>query len=238
MGLLVHCAAQASALSTATAGPVDTTGATLIVCIVGNIAGVSAITCTDTNGSGSINTYTGLTEFVGSASRSMNIFYKYSPTTSTTHSFLGAGVNIGYPGIAVLVFSNTPTTPYVSESAGGTSGTATVQPGSITPSNANNLLVVGAYGDGANPQTIDSSFTKTDALATSAGTFESIAGAYLLQSSATAQNPTWTCNANAAAYLALMAEFKQNGAGATAGLFLPTPMTGLGAGGPFFPTPT
>lgn len=217
MALLTHTAAQGNGTVKITTSGLTTTGATLIVLVGGAINGSNPLQFSDNQG----NTYTALNFNTGSASREMQMAYKDGPTTAGanghTFSLDETGTGTGFPGLAVLVFDNTPSSPFDTQSAGNVSATTTVAGGSVTPSQANNLLVTGGYGDGTAAITVDSGFTKTDALPTVGGSFEGIWAAYLIQTSATAQNPTWTVASNAAAILAMHAAFKENGGGGGGG---------------------
>ncbi len=198
IALVSHVAAGAAGMPSAA---IDTTGATLLV-ITQAAALAGGVTPTDSKG----NTWTALTEY-GGGSVSNQIFYCASPTVGTNHTFTPSGVSVS---IAVAAFSGTlNAVPDGSSGAGQASGT-TQQPGSITPSLDNCLVVTGfTYLSGAmpGPATISAGFDITDDVGNSS-TFIPVAMAYQVQTTAAAVNPTWSSNVAAAQVAASMAVFK------------------------------
>lgn len=224
MALLAHGIAASTATTDATTASLVTTGATLIVIGLENIANnINTGTVTDS----ASNTWSYGTQFNGSSGRISRMAYCVNPTTSGTHTFTYAALQgANYPVIAVAAFSNTPSGSFVSEAAGAETVAAgtTVQPGSITPGNANNLLVTFVGGDPYSAISINMSFSTTDTLGKVGGITQGGALAYLIQTAATARNPTWTVATNDATIMALMMEFKENGGGGPAFLARPPVM--------------
>jgi hypothetical protein len=234
MALLTHAVAVATGGADATTSAISTTGATLIVVGIENIS--NGVNVTDS----ASNTWTFGTLFNASSSRKGQMAYCVNPTTSGTHTFslLAAG-GAFYPVLTVAAFSNTPAGAFVSEATAAETVSAgtTVQVGSsITPANANNLLVTFVGGDAFATISVDSGFTTTDTSGKVGGTFQGGGLAYIIQTAATAKQPTWTVGSNDATIMALMMEFKENGGGGGGGrgLFRTPSSTGIGVGGSFF----
>ncbi len=217
MALLSHAFAVSTAAADATTSAIDTTGATLFVAGLSNIVNfIQASSITDSAG----NTWTLGTLFTGSSSRYAAMAYVVNPTTSGTHTFSFLAVNGAFfPFIGVAAFTNTPAGAFIAEAAGAeaTSGT-TVQAGSVSPgANANNLIVAFASGDEYAPISINGGFTTTDTVGKVAGTTAGGGLAYLIQTSATSQNPTWTFGSTDVTVMAGAMAFKENGGGGGGG---------------------
>lgn len=187
--------------ATVTTSSIDTTGANLIVVAVSYYSDGVVPTLSDSKG----NTWTGLTERSLSASSSVRLFYCVAPTVGSGHTFTAARLN-SYPTVSVSAFSGAAASPYDQESGAvvGTTSTS-YQPGSITPSENNCVLVTG-IANGGTSNTIDSSFN-----ATSTGNSGSnhVGGgiAYKIQTTAGAENPTWSWTTSSSRASA-MASFK------------------------------
>lgn len=125
-----------------------------------------------------------------------------------THSYNGNGI---FPSIQVLGFTGNAASPFDAESAGGNSTGSTVQPGSLTPSEDDCLLVTGMVNEnnsGGGAGTINGGFT-AHAVNYSGGNHLGGGIAYLIQTSAAGANPTWDLtNAVAGGIAAIMASFK------------------------------
>jgi len=174
-----------------TVSAINTAGATFIAIVLGSYS--AHPTPTDSKG----NTYSlavNLSSGDGGSegnSRQISIFYCAAPTVGSGHTFTLTGTGT-YAVMAVYAFSG---------GAGGildqtnssvdTNTTTTRQPGSITPSTANQLLISGIEFRTGSNAAIDSGFAtplKSATTANSVGT----AGSYFVQGSAAAINPTWT----------------------------------------------
>lgn len=202
--------ASASKDNGGTTAAIDTTGATLLVIVLSNLNTTPSIT--DSKG----NTWTALTRKDGTSSRNGQIFYAGNGAiVGTGHTFTLSGAS-GAASFAVAAFSETLTASvFDAEAAGGdaSSPTTTVQTGSLTPGVAANLLIAGLAGDAYTSFSIDSGFTIAVSLGKVGFDHQGVAIAYLAQSSATAQNPTWTVSTNDASIIAVMASFKASGGG-------------------------
>lgn len=194
--------------SSVTTNAIDTTGANFIVLVLSSGNGGTAATISDSNS----NTWTSLTVYAD-LFRSIAICYCYAPTVGSGHTFTGslAGKN----SMAVAAFDNIASSPFDVENGnvGTTFGTNTPLPtGSVTPSQANSLLIAGLMVDDGNGAdiSIDSDFTISDSLKGSAveGGGPSCALAYKILTSSAVTNPSWTLSSNPAVADAAIAAFK------------------------------
>jgi len=128
-----------------------------------------------------------------------------------------------FSDLAVATFAGTATSSVTDGAAtGATSGFSTsIQPGSITPSQANGLL---AACWGADPTTgtlaINGSFTITNSSITGGNT--AVGLGYLIQTTATAANPTWSGYTITSSLAAMQAFKDPGGGGGTTGGANPT----------------
>jgi hypothetical protein len=171
----------ASGKGTQTTAAIDTTGANLIVVVMG---GPSA-TLTDNKS----NTFTARTEIGGA----LRIWYAYNPTVGIGHTFTAANT---YNGVGVAAFSGAAASPYDKESGvawnAPPSSTSVASP-PWTPAENNELIVGGlVMGASDNSPSIDSGFTVLQSIASSPGVVYGMGIAYKIQTTATAEDPTWT----------------------------------------------
>ena len=201
---LVNHVAVGCVAADATSAAIDTTGATLLVIAQ---AGLNAGTPTPTDSKG--NTWTALTEYAG-GNLSVRLYYCANPTVGTGHTFTALWGGGSYASIAVAAFSGTlNAAPDASGGAGSASGT-TQQPGLLTPSVDNCLVVTGfmyVSGTVPGPATISAGFNVTDDIGNATTTIP-VAMAYQVQTTATGVNPTWSSNVAAERVAAAMAVFK------------------------------
>jgi len=193
--------------SGATTSAVDTTGATLIVISISNI--FAAGNAPTDNKS---NTYTALNT-VNSGARYQTMFYCIAPTVGSGHTFSFDAATHSFSGMVVGAWD--PTSPvFDTQNAGNSSAGTTVQPGSLTPGGATNLLITSLGGDNFGPTSIGSGFSNTNLnLDKIGGSNEGSGLAWLEQASATAQNPTWTVTTNDSVILSALASFTFSGGG-------------------------
>ena len=209
MALLAHTSASVAGSAPISTPAIDTTGATLIVIGMVNVITDLAGLLSDSAG----NTWTLKTAIIGTASRFFQFAYCINPTTSGSHVFTLSGGNCFYPGLAVLAFSNTPAASFVAISTGADFGAGTTgQPGSITPSNANNLLVTYCVGDLDTSAVVNGVFHPAAEVMLKTTKLGACL-AYAIQAAATTQNPTWTVGGNSGGVGTQMMEFKENGGG-------------------------
>lgn len=178
-----------------TSGSIDTTGANLIVIVVGAYDGGGAgmlATMTDNKG----NTYTlRINRITGPTGFQFQLWECANPIVGTGHTFTQSepGPSPNYNSFCIGAFSGAATSPFGGEvDATIPSGTSSQQAGSITPSQNGCLVISGLlFSDNMGPTaTIDSGLTITDQLG-HGSTNEGSGLAYLVQSTAGAINPAW-----------------------------------------------
>jgi hypothetical protein len=183
IALIAHVSANSAGNASVTSSAIDTTGATLLVANLSyyNLAATAQLTDFYNN------TWTPLPlQFQTDASG--RLFYCANPTVGTGHTF--TLTNGAYSAVAVAAFSgvNQLAPLDVSSGAPGTSASATG--GSVTPTNANSLVISGcAARNTGNITGVGGGFTITDNVST--GAVIDSALAYLIQTAATAANPAW-----------------------------------------------
>lgn len=203
-----------SGLNGGTSAGIDTTGANLITISLGWYSGVTANpTVSDING----NLYTPCTKISDSTPFSEQLFYVYAPTVGPGHTFAVSGSIIA-AAMLVSAWSGAASSPLDQQSQGSHSGTSgTVQPGSITPSQNDELLITGLMvgnPGGVEVVSINGGFSITDTVAFSGSVNEGGSMAYLVQTTATAANPTWddgNPGGSTLGLLAAIASFKSGG---------------------------
>lgn len=207
------CASSSDGL-TVTTSAINTTGADLIVVTMS----LANSTFAAPTSSPSAGTFTGLTAQISAAVDGSVIYYISNPTTSSSQTFTENLGSNNYPSICVAAFSGTNTSLVfdVENGAKTLSNVTTFQPGTVTPSQNNELIITGiGVGGTTNSLTIDNGFTINGQKTGTGGAAEGIGMSYLIQTSASAVNPTWT-NANNVHTAATIATFKV-GSAATSG---------------------
>ena len=186
IGFQFHGASAAATANTVSASLLNSTGANLIVIVIGTEN--TTVSLSDNK----FNTWT-LIRTDTTTSDYLKTYYCYSPTVGTGHSFNVTSIG-GYPAIAVAGFNNVSASPLDQQNGFGTTGVNSIQPGSITPS-ANNYLVVTGFmtdfGSTFPTPTVSAAFTLTDAIPLS-GTSVGVGMAYQIQTIASGANPTWS----------------------------------------------
>lgn len=186
--LVAHTFWSGAGNSGGTTSPaVDMTGANLIVIVVTDACG-PGFALSDS----SSNTYTrvvnGTTQC--GAGADVSIYEKATPTVTSSMTFTTTATTTTM-AIAILGFSNANASPFDVGSTNAVGG-ASCTPGSVTPSQANSLVVSG--GSGVHPQsgsiTGAAGFTVTDSAAEVTSGSTSILAQYQVQTTATAENPT------------------------------------------------
>lgn len=188
----------------ATTSSVNTTGADLIIVSVGWYGNGAAPSISDSKS----NSYTGLTA-KSNISIGNRLFYVENPTVGSGHTFTVSAAS-GYPSICVLAFSGKNASAAFDQQNGAIGSATSIQPGSVTPTIGNELVVCGLgheNNSGATP-TINGGFTAITK-GYSGGAYEGSGLAYLIQTTATAANPTWSIT-NSAALASTIATFKSS----------------------------
>lgn len=189
--------------TTTTTDAIDTTGADFIVVAIGYDNSQPKPTITDSKG----NSWSARTAYLsGGSVVNVCLFYCRPSSVGSGHTFTSTAAGGMYGPVAALAFSGSVASPYDQES--GTGNTATsIQPGSITPSEDNCLLITALAYESSDTTSIDSGFTISNQIDFSAGASYGLALAYLIQTSAAAANPTWS-RSGAQKNAATMATFK------------------------------
>ncbi len=180
--------------SAATTMAVDMTGATGIVLAITSFQGVASPTPSDS----SMNTWTASATAENAANEKISMWYVANPSTSAMQTFSVSGVTT-FPVVCVVGFSHSKLTAPLDQTSTNTTGAdTTLDTGSVTPSEDNEILLVGlAYGPTTGTTvSIDSGFnTPPDNVDYSPGNNFGGAISFLVQSTAGALNPTWTWTA-------------------------------------------
>jgi hypothetical protein len=198
-------AAAAGSGSAATTGAIDTTGANLIV-----IAGTSydvPITAADSKG----NTWSVLTEYDSDVR--VRLFYCLDPIVGSGHTFTINSAS-GFPSVAVIALSGAAAASVFDQ----INGSATAQAGSVTPSEDNEILIAAVSFTTSNTVSIDGSFTITNQSDYAGGGAIGIGLAYKIQTSAGAENPTWTPSGTFGDRASTIASFKAAAGGGGLGI--------------------
>ena len=190
--LVAHTAAGGNSTTTTTTA-IDTTGANLLVACASSF---DAAAHTPTMSDNKTNTWTALTLRGTSSTTETTIYYSVPASVGTGHTFTFTTTVNGFAALGVWAFAGASATPYDTDvgTAASSSGTS-VQPGSITPAQANEVLVAcNTLSAAFTSLAINSSFTLSDQVAFASGNNEGGGYAYLIQTTATAENPTfsWT----------------------------------------------
>ncbi len=168
---------------------IDTTGANLIVVSGAWFAGVT--TDMVISDSKSNLTWVALTAHANSGNIRNQLFYCFSPTVGSGHTFDLSGPST-FSSIQVIAFNNIAASPFDVEN-GADANASSLQTGSVTPSQANSLVISGEANENngsGGAATINSGFTREVALPYGAG-FEGGCIAYKILSAIAAENPTW-----------------------------------------------
>ena len=188
-----------------TTGSMDTTGATILVVGAWDYSVSAAGVVTDSKS----NTWTKLTKkdgVAGNVSR-VTLWYAKNPTVGSGHTFTQTAG--GFPSIVAMSFSGADTTsPFDVENGYNVPSLATLQTGSVTPNQANSLVVFAVNGWTAEPTSVDGTYTLSYHNAYGPGTQFAGGGGYDIQTTATATNPTITADASYPDSAAVIAVFK------------------------------
>lgn len=190
-----------------TSGNIDTTGADLIVFTIFSASG-SSPTATDSKG----NTYALQLTRTDTAFAQVQIYSCSSPTVGSGHNFTTGGGSLNQSGV-ITAWSGSKLVGVFDQSASDwNGGVATIQPGSITPTENDCLLIATTCfaGGTAGVGSIDSGFFVDSSLQLSyvSGSYYGGMQAYLIETSAAAQNPTTTLSVTPTRLSSAIASFK------------------------------
>ena len=186
--LLAHTVKGGAGAASYTTTGIDTTGADLILVIVAYFFGAS-VSLSDSNG----NSWSPRTAYSGNSTTVIQILYSQAPVVGAGHTFT-PNISGGFSSCSVLAFSGSKASPFDVENGHGGAGGTSQQPGSITPTVTNDLLILAAaFGSGisASAPTADSGFSSAvDFHQGASGVDFGIADFWLADSAASAVNPT------------------------------------------------
>jgi len=187
-------------VNTFTISGLNTSAANLIVIEVSGFSGV-----TPTVSSSPANTWTPLTRRTDASSNSAQLFYCSSCAVSASQSFTLTGTGM-FASMFVQAWSGGDTSPFDQQNQGAITFTS-LQPGSVTPTVDNEIVVTGMVIDATNTLSINSSFTISDQLNNVGGVSKGGGMASIVQGAKAAVNPTWSWSTSANA-IAVIATFK------------------------------
>lgn len=181
-------AATSGDSNTVTTGAYDTTTAKLIAMNVSTSSSTPAVV-SDSNG----NTWACLTPYSSLTGVESQICYSVNPIVGAGHTFTAA-IAGQRPGVCVLAFSGVLGFDAGKDAGLNSAGSVTsAQPGSLTPSAANSLMLTGfAWNATISAVTIDSGFiSPAQAFVARGATGNGCGLTYLIETSIAAKNPTW-----------------------------------------------
>jgi hypothetical protein len=132
-------------------------------------------------------------------------------TVGSGHTFTISGTS-NFPSMQISAWSGSAATPFDVENGAGVTFANTNQTGNVTPSTDNQLIVAGLTYDTNETPTINLGFTILDTDTTIAFGAQAAQIVYLIETTATAKNPTfsWPSNSRSASSIAT---FKAAGGG-------------------------
>ena len=186
IAFVVGASAYSTNNNTATTSGVDTTGANFLIIAHGDYD--ARATESDSKG----NAYTDLTAQNNTGNRGSQLHYCENPTVGSGHTATATS-STGYPSIQFGAFSGVATSSAFDQQNGATSaGTpASFQPGSVTPSEDNELVVSCVCTSVASAWTA-SGYTAIATYAPAGANSVGLAAGYQIQTTATATNPMWS----------------------------------------------
>ena len=197
-------AAYASSATTVTTTGINTSTANFLIAYVAYNAG-DAPTISDL----AVNTWTKLSSF-NSTGVSIDTYYvnpsAFVTNASDTFTISAAGA---FGAVAVAAFSGVVSSPFdKQDGATGTSASPQAATG-FTPTLNNSLVMAGVTFDpGVTLSSINGGFTILQNIPSSAGINFGIGLSYLIQTTATAAQPTWTLSAGGANWATELSSFK------------------------------
>lgn len=223
---LVSSTSKQQTASPLVSSAINTTGANLICVCNSTYAGGTVLS--DSLG----NTWSTVSsrKYVGFVA--LDSQYCLNPTVGASHTFTSAGSNYCFQVVAA--FSGAAASSALDQTnSASASGVTSQAPGSITPTENNELVVSYlAIDGGSNNPSIGSSYTMVASTYNNAISEGGGLG-YIIQTTAGATNASWSWSGSCAAVV-VVGSFKAAASTPTGNVFWPAPMDGLGSGGPFF----
>lgn len=170
---------------------IDTSGCNLLLVQVGASDGTPIAVPTDNKS----NTWTGLTNVQSASAGAGRLFYSIPSSVGSGHTFT---TGAGFPSICVQAWSGAHASPFDQQATGASAATSPAGAGTTLTPAAANAIVVATWAEAttATP-TIDGGFTISDTAPGISGTSYGASMAYLIQTTATAANPSWTWSGSA-----------------------------------------
>jgi hypothetical protein len=203
MAISYLTASLAGGTNTATTGAINTTGANLIVISLGSQQTSGTPSFSDSAG----NTWTFGLKYNVAAWQGAWMYYCSNPNVSTGHTFSFSFTGGNSSNMIVSAFSGAATSS-VLESFNGFSNTSfvsNVQPGAITTTQGNEMLLTFIYWNNTPAPTISTDFT----VIRSTNTPQAAGAAYKITTSTGSFNPTWSNGTNNS-LATFIASFKYN----------------------------
>lgn len=186
--MAIALVAQVSIVPSGTGGgtsaAMDTTGATLLVF---NASWYTGFTADATVSDSKSNTWTPLTKHI-SGSGAHRFFYCLTPSVGTGHTFTIGGGAV-YAAAIIGAFSGVVS--YQTESGAG-SESSPLACGSVTPLSNGALIVTGLSANQDAADAVTPGFSVVTTVPAVGGVNMQSSGAYLVQTTAAAINPTWS----------------------------------------------
>lgn len=219
--LITSGAVQGSGTSTLTSPSFNGIGADLIVIVVTWSGSGGGTTPAGADSSG--NTYSGI-NISSTTQPQVGVLYTHNPTVTSSMT-VGVTPAVEYPCMQYYVYSGSIASGAVLDVSSFNNAGAT-QPGSVTPSQNNTLLVTGVADESTATDSVTGGF------ASSAPGFQQAffrnainyggAASTLVQTTAAAVNPTWTsANGASPTNSTIIAAFKPAAGAAPKGSFFP-----------------
>jgi hypothetical protein len=191
-----------------TTSGIDTSGANLLVVYVSWYPGATAnVAVSDSKG----NTWIPLTAIQSSPGGPTKgqLFYCVPTSVGSAHTFTSAGIGT-FSSIFVQAFSGMNASPFdVENGTGQTFTSSTIQPGSVTPSSNNSVIITGwGCSQDYTNLTIDLDWTLTDKISAVGGNHLAGGIAYKLLPVLAATNPTWNAGSGLSEMVSVIAVFK------------------------------
>jgi hypothetical protein len=208
IALVVSVSAASTNGNAVTTSAIDTTGANLLVLLLGEYASGTTPSDSKSNNWTALNTYTGGVTL-------SRLWYVKNPTVGSGHTFTG-GKSTNYPAIAVLAFSGADTSaPFDVQNGISQGSNVTSQAtGSITPGSDGEVVVAGgSWQADTSAASVDSGMTLQE-IKYHTSNSEAAFIAYKVQGTAAAINPTFSWTTSVPVALSI-ASFKAGAGGGT-----------------------
>lgn len=196
-----------------TTGTINTTGANLLVACVSSHATGATPQLSDSRE----NTWTLATSSVLFDDGEISLFYSVPTSVGSGHSFAVSGAGV-HATINVMAWAGAHSAPLDQTNAFGQGSGTSIQPGSVTATQNDELLITCLTNNADSSNTsrsIDNNFTISGQVG-EVGFSMAIAAAYRVQTTAAAVNPTWSYSVSSRANT-VIATFKKTGGGTGGG---------------------